>query len=64
MRWLTSIHGSSVVTTAASSAMTTVTTIHIAITWGSPFTSYESLYERFEQEWQEIAIKFVNGELI
>jgi hypothetical protein len=29
-----------------------------------PFTSYESLYERFEQEWQEIAIKFVNGELI
>lgn len=28
------------------------------------FTSYEALYERFEQEWQEIAIKFVNGEQI
>ena len=28
------------------------------------FTSYEELYERFEQEWQEIAIKFVNGEEI
>lgn len=27
-------------------------------------TSYEALYERFEQEWQEIAIKFVNGEQI
>jgi len=29
-----------------------------------PFTSYEDLYERFEREWQEIAIKFVNGEQI
>ena len=29
-----------------------------------PFTSYEELYERFEQEWQAIAIKFVNGEQI
>jgi hypothetical protein len=29
-----------------------------------PFTSYEDLYERFEREWQEIAIKFVNGEKI
>ena len=29
-----------------------------------PFTSYEELYERFEREWQEIAIKFVNGEEI
>jgi hypothetical protein len=28
------------------------------------FTSYEALYERFEREWQEIAIKFVNGEQI
>ena len=28
------------------------------------FTSYEELYERFEREWQEIAIKFVNGEEI
>lgn len=27
-----------------------------------PFTSYEELYERFEREWQEIAIRFVNGE--
>ncbi len=29
-----------------------------------PFTSYEDLYERFEREWQEIAIEFVNGEKI
>jgi len=29
-----------------------------------PFTSYEELYERFERDWQEIAIKFVNGEQI
>jgi CHASE1-domain containing sensor protein len=29
-----------------------------------PFTSYDELYERFEREWQEIAIKFVNGEQI
>jgi hypothetical protein len=28
-----------------------------------PFISYEALYERFEQEWQEIATKFVNGKL-
>jgi hypothetical protein len=28
------------------------------------FTSYEDLYERFEREWQEIAVKFVNGEQI
>jgi hypothetical protein len=27
------------------------------------FPGYEALYERFEKEWQEIAIKFVNGEL-
>jgi len=27
------------------------------------FAGYEALYERFELEWQEIAIKFVNGEL-
>jgi hypothetical protein len=27
-----------------------------------PFTSYEELYDRFEQEWQAIAVKFVNGE--
>ena len=27
-----------------------------------PFTSYEALYDRFEREWQAIAIKFVNGE--
>ena len=26
------------------------------------FPGYEVLYERFEREWQEIAIKFVNGE--
>ncbi len=26
------------------------------------FPGYEALYERFESEWQEIAIKFVNGE--
>ena len=23
---------------------------------------YEDLYEKFEREWQSIAIKFVNGE--
>lgn len=27
-----------------------------------PFTSYEGLYDRFEQEWQSIAVRFVNGE--
>lgn len=26
-----------------------------------PFPGYEVLYERFETEWQQIAIKFVNG---
>jgi hypothetical protein len=26
------------------------------------FPGYEALYERFENEWQAIAIKFVNGE--
>jgi len=26
------------------------------------FPGYEALYERFELEWQEIAMKFVNGE--
>ena len=26
-----------------------------------PFTGYEALYDRFEQEWQALAIKFVNG---
>ena len=26
------------------------------------FLGYAALYERFEREWQEIAIKFVNGE--
>ena len=29
-----------------------------------PFISYEALYDRFEQEWQALAIKFVNGEEI
>ena len=29
-----------------------------------PFTGYEALYDRFEQEWQALAIKFVNGETI
>ena len=28
-----------------------------------PFTGYEALYERFEREWQEMAIQFVTGEL-
>ena len=28
------------------------------------FTSYEELRERFEREWREIAMKFVNGEPI
>lgn len=28
-----------------------------------PFTTYEELVERFEKEWLEIAVKFVNGEL-
>ena len=27
------------------------------------FPGYEALYEQFEAEWQQIAIKFVNGEL-
>ncbi len=27
-----------------------------------PFTSHEELYDRFEQEWQAMAVKFVNGE--
>ena len=26
-----------------------------------PFPGYEELYERFEAEWQEIAMEFVNG---
>jgi hypothetical protein len=26
------------------------------------FPGYEALFERFENEWQAIAIKFVNGE--
>ena len=29
-----------------------------------PFASYEALYDQFENEWQTIAIKFVNGETI
>jgi hypothetical protein len=28
-----------------------------------PFPGYEALYERFEREWQEIALRFVNGEV-
>lgn len=27
------------------------------------FTSYEELYDKFETEWQKIAIDFVNGDL-
>jgi hypothetical protein len=27
------------------------------------FTSYEDLYDKFEMEWQKIAIDFVNGDL-
>jgi CHASE1-domain containing sensor protein len=27
-----------------------------------PFTSWEQLREKFEREWREIAMKFVNGE--
>lgn len=27
------------------------------------FPGYEALYDRFEREWREIAIKFVNGEM-
>lgn len=30
----------------------------------APFTSYEALYDQFENEWQTIAVKFVNGEEI
>ena len=30
----------------------------------APFTRYEELYERFEREWQQIAMQFVNGEQI
>lgn len=26
-----------------------------------PFPGYEALYERFEAEWQQLAIEFVNG---
>jgi hypothetical protein len=26
-----------------------------------PFTTYEELYERFQEEWIAIAIEFVNG---
>ena len=29
-----------------------------------PFDGYEKLYDRFEHEWQTIAVKFVNGEQI
>lgn len=29
-----------------------------------PFPGYEALYDLFQQEWQAIAIKFVNGEEI
>lgn len=29
-----------------------------------PFTSYEALYDQFENEWQTLAVKFVNGEKI
>ena len=28
-----------------------------------PFHSYEGLYDKFQIEWMELAIKFVNGEL-
>lgn len=28
------------------------------------FTTYDDLYERFESEWRDIAIRFVNGEQI
>ncbi|PUE24139.1 hypothetical protein B9Z39_13840 [Limnohabitans sp. JirII-29] len=28
-----------------------------------PFISYEALYEKFQNEWMDIAIRFVNGEL-
>ncbi|NDP49355.1 MAG: hypothetical protein GZ085_13415 [Sulfuriferula multivorans] len=27
-----------------------------------PFTTYEELYDRFQAEWQAIAVEFVNGE--
>lgn len=27
-----------------------------------PFTTYEELYERFQEEWMAIAVEFVNGE--
>ncbi len=27
-----------------------------------PFTTYEELYDKFQAEWQAIAVKFVNGE--
>ncbi|MBQ1763437.1 MAG: hypothetical protein IIZ92_11115 [Aquincola sp.] len=29
-----------------------------------PFNGYEALYDRFQQEWQALAIRFVNGEVI
>ena len=37
---------------------------YMGVVAADPFTSYEALYARFEREWQEIAIKFVNGEQI
>lgn len=37
---------------------------YLGVITPEPFTSYEALYDRFEQEWQLIAVKFVNGEVI
>lgn len=36
----------------------------MGVTTAEPLTSYEALYDRFEQEWQTLAIKFANGEKI
>jgi hypothetical protein len=34
---------------------------HFGVITPEPFSSYEALYERFEREWQDIAIRHVNG---
>lgn len=36
---------------------------HLGVMTPVPFITYEALYERFEREWQEIAMRHVNGEM-
>ena len=35
---------------------------HLGVVTPEPFTGYEALYERFEREWQAMAIEYVNGQ--